>query len=147
MQPEKEYSMMEEPPDPERLFAFYQAVVSREFRPLGDAEFRDCAIVGSDPRFQHLCVYDGDVIIGWAYLKPIEPGFLDLGIAVHPDYRGQGVGERMLSRLLEIADKPIKLSALATNRKAIAWYKRHGFSVLHHYNTLTEECVRMVRDA
>lgn len=144
--PDLEFVLSEEPPSPERLFAFYEVVKCREFRPLGDAVPRDAEIICADSRWRHLCAYDGDEFVGWSYLKPIEPGYLDLGIVVHPDYRGQGIGSAMLDRLLEMADLPIKLSAVADNTMPIAWYERNGFRLLGTYQTQTAECVRMVRE-
>ena len=55
-----------------------------------------------------------------------------LGICVHRDYQGMGVGTRLMSELLNIADnwlmlKRIELDLYSDNARAIALYRRFGF--------------------
>jgi RimJ/RimL family protein N-acetyltransferase len=56
----------------------------------------------------------------------------ELGISVHPDYQGQGIGKTLLSVLLDWAKEhkqveKVFLNVFATNAKAIALYKKLGF--------------------
>ncbi|MGO4704729.1 GNAT family N-acetyltransferase [Microvirga sp. 2MCAF38] len=57
-----------------------------------------------------------------------------LGMGVHDDYRGQGVGSKLMREILTIADswlnlKRIELTVYTDNAPAIALYKRNGFEV------------------
>jgi ribosomal protein S18 acetylase RimI-like enzyme len=50
---------------------------------------------------------------------------------VHPDYRGRGIGSRLLEAALRNADEigleRVDLEVFATNAGAIKLYERHGF--------------------
>ncbi len=55
-----------------------------------------------------------------------------IGIMVHRDYQGQGVGTRLLETLLDMADNwlmlvRVELGVYADNERAIRLYKRLGF--------------------
>ena len=57
-----------------------------------------------------------------------------LGMGVHDDYRGRGIGARLLRELLTIADdwldlKRIELTVYVDNAPAIALYERSGFTI------------------
>ena len=57
---------------------------------------------------------------------------MNLGIAVHPDGQGQGVGHALMGALCEWADHwgqvlRIELTVFVDNARAIRLYERHGF--------------------
>lgn len=57
-----------------------------------------------------------------------------LGMGVHDDFRGQGIGSRIIRELLTLADdwlnlKRIELTVYVDNAPAIALYRRSGFEI------------------
>lgn len=57
----------------------------------------------------------------------------ELGISVHPDFRGIGVGQKLMETLLEWARgneqiEKVFLNVFATNETAIRLYKKMGFT-------------------
>ena len=55
----------------------------------------------------------------------------EIGIIVDPDYRGKGVGSRLLEKAIQKAEflgfEKICLSTFHTNSNAISLYKKFGF--------------------
>ena len=78
---------------------------------------------------------DGARVVGWADIVPHWAYALShcgsLGMGVHPDYRRQGLGRRLLAACIEKAWAKglmrIELEARADNHAAIALYERLGF--------------------
>jgi GNAT superfamily N-acetyltransferase len=79
---------------------------------------------------------DGARVVGWA---DIFPGWAHavmhtgtLGMGVHPDYRGRGLGRRLLQACIDKAWRKgitrITLEARADNRPAITLYESLGFA-------------------
>ncbi|WP_112663275.1 GNAT family N-acetyltransferase [Microvirga flavescens] len=57
-----------------------------------------------------------------------------LGMGVHDDYVGQGIGSKLLKELLTVADnwlgvRRVELTVYTDNAPAIALYKHNGFEV------------------
>lgn len=56
----------------------------------------------------------------------------DLGIFLLPDYRGLGIGRRMMERMIgwarSVGVRKLKLGVFATNERAIALYRGLGFA-------------------
>lgn len=57
-----------------------------------------------------------------------------LGMAVHDDWQGKGIGSQMLEKILEYIDNwlnvhRVELTVYSDNQAGIALYKRHGFVV------------------
>ncbi len=51
-------------------------------------------------------------------------------IEIHPDYQGRGIGGYLIRQLLDDArqrGQHLVLDVLAVNRRAHAFYRRHGF--------------------
>jgi ribosomal protein S18 acetylase RimI-like enzyme len=79
---------------------------------------------------------DGDRVVGWADIFPAWPPVLahcgSLGMGVHPDYRGQGIGERLLSACIAKARAKgitrIELETRIDNSRAIGLYEKLGFA-------------------
>jgi ribosomal-protein-alanine N-acetyltransferase len=64
-----------------------------------------------------------------------EPAGHVKDFAVHPAYRGQGLGTRLLDRALAVLDRPhvrrAKLEVRRSNDAAISLYRRFGFEPHH----------------
>lgn len=79
----------------------------------------------------------GEAIVGWCDVGLSDrPGFTHrghLGMGVHPDYRGQGIGSRLLRSALELARETglecVDLDVYASNVPAIRLYEKFGFEV------------------
>jgi L-phenylalanine/L-methionine N-acetyltransferase len=57
-----------------------------------------------------------------------------LGINVHDDYQGRGIGSKLMAALLDLADNWLNLTRLeldvfCDNENAIALYKKFGFEI------------------
>ena len=80
-----------------------------------------------------------DQIVGAAWVRVI-PGFghvnnktPELAISVLPDYRGQGIGEKLMLELFDILKKSgYKQTSLAVQKanKAVDFYTRLGYKIL-----------------
>lgn len=78
----------------------------------------------------------GDTLVGAADLHPgalrrAHSGWL--GISVHDDWQGKGVGTRLMAELIDAADnwyglRRLELNVFADNHRAIALYRKFGFS-------------------
>jgi ribosomal protein S18 acetylase RimI-like enzyme len=66
---------------------------------------------------------------GFGYVDDATP---ELSVALVPEYRGQGLGTRLLGKLLQAASQhyaAVSLSVAADN-PALRWYQRLGFDVV-----------------
>ena len=57
-----------------------------------------------------------------------------LGIVLHEDYHGRGIGSKLMAALLDLADNWLNLTRLeldvfCDNERAIALYKKFGFEI------------------
>ncbi|MBP9112755.1 MAG: GNAT family N-acetyltransferase [Polyangiaceae bacterium] len=77
---------------------------------------------------------DGDRVVGWCDVFPIENprqnhrGFLGMGLL--PEYRGKGIGSKLLSSVLDHAKRfgleKVELNVYTSNTGAIALYEKFG---------------------
>jgi len=78
-----------------------------------------------------VCAYDDDALVGFGRI--LEDGvmcmFYDMG--VHPDYRGKGIGTRIMEMLIDkVKDKgyaSIGIFAWEKNPNNISFYRKFGF--------------------
>ena len=91
----------------------------------------------------------GEDVVGWADAFPARNPRLAhrafLGMGIIPEYRGQGLGTRLLDAVLGHARKigleKIELTCYAQNAPALALYKKCGFTeigVIRHYRKLDD---------
>ena len=109
------------PIDPAQVVLLYDTV------PWGDGRDEPgiLATLGTGPA---VGVWDGDRLVGFTraltdgrYRAYIED------VIIHPDYRGQQIGERMVAQLLEaLAD--IEIVSLFCEPERVNFYSRNGFT-------------------
>jgi ribosomal protein S18 acetylase RimI-like enzyme len=96
----------------------------------------DCGFVAIDPLTEQtvgavwLRLLTGENK-GYGYVDDETP---ELGIAVFPDYRGQGIGTLLLSHLLGSPSPCGRLSislSVSVNNPAVRLYERFGFEVVN----------------
>jgi ribosomal protein S18 acetylase RimI-like enzyme len=76
-------------------------------------------------------------VVGWCDISPMErEGFTHrgtLGMGVHKDFRGRGIGTRLIDEAISKAKgkglERIELEVFASNAPAIKLYERVGFEV------------------
>ena len=94
-----------------------------------------------DPNCHHFVAVTGDgaggeKVIGMAglnvFANPRQRHSAGIGMMVHKDYQGQGLGKALLEALLDMADNwlmlvRVELGVYTDNEKAINLYKKYGF--------------------
>lgn len=77
---------------------------------------------------------DKNIVVGWCDIvaRPEHPrGVGFLGVGLLPDYRGRGIGTRLMLETIRAAEKSgfstICLECRASNKNAIKVYKKMGF--------------------
>ena len=84
----------------------------------------------------HVVADDNGRIVGWCDIRretiPVYAHVGHLGMGVLPDYRGRGIGMRLLQAAIEAARaagfERIELSVYAANARAAALYRKAGFA-------------------
>jgi len=74
------------------------------------------------------CFRAGDAMVGFAAAR--TDGYV-LFLAVAPEYRGQGFGERLVAAVAEECDT-VTCHARATNEDALGFYRHLGFETVRH---------------
>lgn len=75
------------------------------------------------------------MVIGWSDIAPlgleVAVHIGRLGMGVHKEYRGQGIGSKLITKALEHARKigleKVELEVFEKNRGAVALYRKLGF--------------------
>ena len=95
-------------------------------------------------------------LIGWFHFKRPHGPRVEIGLGLHPEWTGQGLGNRFLEAGLEyarrrFAPKQFTLSVASFNRRAIIVYERAGFAAARVYTHWTNganwEFIEMTRPA
>jgi RimJ/RimL family protein N-acetyltransferase len=76
-------------------------------------------------------------LVGWCDICPLWPATMrhrgSLGMGVLPEFRGQGVGKRLLESCLDLARRAgitrVELEARSDNEPALHLYRRMGFEL------------------
>lgn len=128
--------------DAPALAGFYnglQPATIRTFRPLGDkTTLQACEQIATEnltkpPSRFDLLAWNGDSIVGWAFLANLTSDEPYLGIVVAEGWQGKGIGKSMLGRLLAWARNhavpKMYLMVVTDNQRALNLYTSHGFAV------------------
>jgi ribosomal-protein-alanine N-acetyltransferase len=79
----------------------------------------------------YLVATEGDKVIGYGGMWHVVTEGYITNIAVHKDYRRQGVGDAIVKGLIKIADDKemigVTLEVRVSNKAAIELYRRNGF--------------------
>lgn len=78
---------------------------------------------------------DADEIVGFAAVR--SDGYL-LFLAVHPDHRQEGFGERLVAQALSDHDR-VTCHARTSNQGALAFYERIGFETVRRIDRYYED--------
>jgi ribosomal protein S18 acetylase RimI-like enzyme len=79
--------------------------------------------------------FDGDTLVGFAAAR--RDGYL-LFLGIHPDYRGQGFGERLVAAVADDAGK-VSCHARVSNQNALDFYQHLGFSIVRKIENYYED--------
>ncbi len=94
------------------------------------------------PRHPVIVAEAGSEVVGWGSLNSFNPrkayGYVaDFSIYIERQWRGKGVGSRLLARLIELARAlgyhKLVLSAFPTNPGGMALYEKFGFRTVGIY--------------
>jgi len=98
----------------------------------GTCEFVRSNIAEGVPQF--VAIVDGEVV-GWCDIslshRPVFKHSGSLGMGIHPEFRGQGIGKRLITTTIEAAQRMgvtrVELEVFASNTRAIGLYEKIGF--------------------
>jgi putative acetyltransferase len=104
--------------------------------PLTPVAMREARFDATDQNNRLLVAEIGERVVGMAGLHR-EPGHrrshaAHLGMAVHDDFAGRGVGTALLAAVVDLAERwwnirRLELNVYTDNARAIALYERFGF--------------------
>ena len=106
--------------------------------PFRSVEVRRERLARQDPLVHGLVAELDGQVVGWLTLhaedNPRRRHAGVIGMGVHDDYQGQGVGSALLAAALDLADnwlglERLELTVFVDNAPAIALYKKFGFQV------------------
>ncbi|MBA2115400.1 GNAT family N-acetyltransferase [Bremerella alba] len=117
-----------QPSDLNKLQTLFERFVrSADWLPPGSDKESDFAKTSEGERV-FVAVSESDQLIG--AVSVWEPESFIHCLFVDPDYQGQGVGTQLLESLAPWLSFPWKLKCLATNHRAIQFYRRRGWKKL-----------------
>ena len=95
------------------------------------------SVEGQGPGRVNLVALTGGALVGFAGLERFggrRAHAAEIGMGVHDDHTGRGIGTALLQALLDVADnwmglRRVELTVYTDNAAAIALYRRHDFEV------------------
>lgn len=91
--------------------------------PKGESVFRE-------DEHKYLVARDDNKIAGYIGIEKVLDEVHIINMAVHPDYRGRGVGKRLMQNVLNDEDV-FFLEVRVSNEKAKNIYEKYGFKVIN----------------
>ena len=105
-----------------------------------------------NPSAVFLAAFDGEVR-GYVGAEVNYDGIYILNVAVHPDFRRQGIGKRLIESLIENSSEEISFITLEvrpTNSAAVEMYASLGFEEVgrrkNYYSEPTEDAIIMTKE-
>lgn len=102
---------------------------------------------GDNTQFSLVAECDGQ-IVGNAGLSveqhPRRRHVANIGMAVHDDHHGKGIGSQLLAAMIDLAENwlavtRIELSVYTDNAAGVALYEKHGFQIEARPDTMHSE--------
>lgn len=88
----------------------------------------------TNPLSLWLVAVDGDRVVGYIGSQTVLGESDVMNVCVSPDYRRQGIGDRLVNALIDLLKKDgvykLMLEVRVSNAPAIALYEKLGFSVV-----------------
>ncbi len=106
--------------------------------PFRSVEARRERLARQDPLVHGLVAELDGRVVGWLTLHVEDTARRrhtgGIGMGVHDDYQGQGIGSALLAAALDLADnwlglERLELTVFVDNAPAIALYKKFGFEI------------------
>jgi len=86
--------------------------------------------VFKEDEHKYLLAKDDDRVIGYIGIEKILDEEHIINMAVHPDYRGKGIGKRLMQHVLN-DEEVFFLEVRASNETAKKIYEKYGFKVIN----------------
>ncbi|MEI7424655.1 MAG: GNAT family N-acetyltransferase [Candidatus Staskawiczbacteria bacterium] len=105
----------------------------------GEREYLNNAVKKSKKKIHLVAMYDGSPVGASNIIleKKVSSHIGTFGISIAKDYRGIGLGKKLMTEIIELAKKKldpkpkiIQIKVYATNKPAIALYKKMGFKIV-----------------
>jgi L-amino acid N-acyltransferase YncA len=132
-----------QPGDAEAICAIYNQGIADRIATLETElrtpEERRAWMAARGPRHPVIVAEADGAVVGWGSLNSYNPRdayrhVADFSVYVERDWRGRGVGRRLLERLIELARgigyHKMMLSAFPFNGSGVALYERMGFTTV-----------------
>ncbi|MHC3437158.1 GNAT family N-acetyltransferase [Natrialbaceae archaeon A-gly3] len=81
------------------------------------------------------CYFEEETLVGFAAVR--RDGYV-LFLAVSPEYRGEGVGKRLIARVAE-DNRSVTCHARTTNENALQFYEHLGFEIKRRIDDYYED--------
>ena len=86
-----------------------------------------------DENYERFVYYQEGKIVGYIFFSNLKSEYPGIGICIRDGYQGKGLGKKLLSFLIESAEKKEKkglvLTVFKDNEKAFNLYRKMGFRV------------------
>lgn len=92
-----------------------------------------------------LVAVGGDTVLGYALLTAVSgrcvfAGVAEVSLYVHADHRGKGVGQQLLSQLIQESEQQnlwtLQASIFPENKASVALHKRCGFREIGYHERI-----------